>query len=76
MLDAHPDASGILCDVAEVIDNAAKDAFVAGRRDRICIVSGDFFREIPGGADFYLLNFMLHDWDDERAAGADFIGDA
>jgi hypothetical protein len=23
---------------------------------------------VPGGADLYLLKFMLHDWDDERAA--------
>jgi len=68
VLDAHPDARGVLFDVAEVVDNAGKDAFVAGRRDRIRTASGDFFREVPGGADLYLLKFILHDWDDARAA--------
>lgn len=68
VLDAHQNASGILFDVAEVIDNADKDAFVAGRRDRIRTRSGDFFRDVPDGADLYLLKFILHDWDDARAA--------
>ena len=42
-----------------MIDNVAKDAFVAARPDRIRTVSEDFFREVPGGADLYLLKFIL-----------------
>lgn len=68
VLDAHPDADGILLDVPEVIANALSSEFVARKRDRIRTESGDFFRAVPAGADLYLLKFILHDWDDDRAA--------
>jgi O-methyltransferase domain len=30
-------------------------------------VGGDFFTEVPAGADAYLLSRVLHDWDDDAA---------
>jgi hypothetical protein len=30
-------------------------------------VAGDFFAEVPAGADAYVLSRVLHDWDDEDA---------
>ncbi|MFW3172790.1 methyltransferase [Geodermatophilus sp. CPCC 206100] len=30
-------------------------------------VGGDFFTQVPGGADAYLLSRVLHDWDDDDA---------
>ena len=30
-------------------------------------VGGDFFIEVPGGGDAYLLAQILHDWNDERS---------
>jgi SAM-dependent methyltransferase len=68
VLDAQPGARGILFDVPEVIDNADNSTFVNERRDRIRTMKGDFLSEVPGGADLYLLKFILHDWDDDRAA--------
>ena len=35
--------------------------------DRCAVVGGDFFREVPGGGDAYLLKHVIHDWNDERA---------
>jgi hypothetical protein len=31
------------------------------------IVAGDFFAEVPRGADAYLLSRVIHDWDDDDA---------
>jgi hypothetical protein len=39
----------------------------AGVADRCMLVTGDFFRAVPAGADAYLLKNVLHDWDDEHA---------
>jgi hypothetical protein len=39
---------------------------VAARSD-LPAAGGDFFTEVPGGADAYLLSRVLHDWDDEDA---------
>jgi hypothetical protein len=30
-------------------------------------VAGNFFDEVPAGADAYVLSQILHDWDDESA---------
>jgi hypothetical protein len=38
------------------------DASVA---ERVTIVAGDFFRSVPGGCDRYVLQAVVHDWDDE-----------
>jgi hypothetical protein len=35
--------------------------------ERCTLVGGDFFGEIPSGADAYLLAQILHDWDDEHS---------
>ncbi|MEV0941762.1 methyltransferase [Micromonospora wenchangensis] len=29
-------------------------------------VPGDFFDEVPAGGDVYALQYILHDWDDDR----------
>jgi hypothetical protein len=35
--------------------------------DRVKVVPGDFFAEVPAGADAYVLARVLHDWTDEDA---------
>ena len=30
-------------------------------------MGGDFFTSVPAGADAYILKYIIHDWDDERA---------
>lgn len=34
--------------------------------DRWELASGDFFTDVPGGADVYVLKSVLHDWSDEQ----------
>ena len=39
----------------------------SGLEDRLRIVGGDFFQEVPAAGDLYVLKRVLHDWDDDRA---------
>jgi hypothetical protein len=56
VLDAHPGLAGTLFDRPEVVAGATLPA-----------IGGDFFAEVPAGADAYLLSRVLHDWDDDEA---------
>src|SRR3712207_714708 len=51
-----PSADVLLFDRPEVV--AGSDLPSSG---------GDFFTEVPSGADAYLLSRVLHDWDDDAA---------
>jgi hypothetical protein len=63
LLERNPEASGVVFDLPEVIDGWRAEE----RDDRLMAVGGDFFEAVPGGGDLYVLKFILHDWDDERA---------
>ncbi|MGB8943853.1 MAG: methyltransferase [Streptomyces sp.] len=68
ILEAQHHLAGVLFDRRSVIDLAAHDSPLAAVRDRCTLVAGDFFDELPRGADVHLLGSVLHDWDDEKAA--------
>jgi len=60
----HPLVRGTLYDLPDVVsDPAGIDAAV---RDRCEVVPGNFFESVPGGADAYVMQQIIHDWDDER----------
>jgi hypothetical protein len=67
ILKANPDMSGVLFDAPVVIEGAVPRLQAAGMSDRCDAVSGDFFKEVPAGADAYILKWIIHDWDDARA---------
>jgi hypothetical protein len=67
VLGAHPSVRGILFDQPHVVASAGPVLRGAGVADRVTIAPGDFFQEIPRGADAYLLARILHDWSDEDA---------
>jgi hypothetical protein len=67
LLAAAPGLRGTLFDLPEVIDGARLTPRPE-LGDRLRLVAGDFFREVPAGADAYVLSHVLHDWPDERAA--------
>jgi hypothetical protein len=58
ILQAYPEANGILFDQPEVLESA-------GLTDRCTIVAGNFFDWVPAGGDLYILKNVLHAWDDE-----------
>lgn len=65
LLRRHPDRRGIVLDLPDVVPGARAAASCAGLVDRVEVVAGDFFVEVPA-ADVYLLSTVLHDWDDAR----------
>jgi len=67
ILNAHPQAHGILLDTAHVAVSARKRLFEAGLAERCDVVVGDFFETMPREGDIYLLSWIIHDWDDEHS---------
>jgi hypothetical protein len=61
ILDASASSKGILFDKPHLRTESTS-------HDRMEIISGDFFRSVPKGADAYLLRFILHDWADADVA--------
>jgi hypothetical protein len=66
ILQTHSHVSGVLFDRAPVIagNGPLEHASLGGRSKA---VAGDFFAEVPGGGDIYLLKSVIHDWDDADA---------
>ena len=67
LLEENPRAEGVLFDRPEVLAGARAALGARGLTARVELVGGDFFDEVPGGGDLYLLKHIVHDWDDERA---------
>jgi hypothetical protein len=68
ILRARPGLRGVLFDAPAVVAGARPVLEAAGVADRCGVVGGDFFEAVPAGGDVYTLKFIVHDWDDERAA--------
>jgi hypothetical protein len=68
LLEAYPKLTGLVFDQPHAIEQARRQIAAAGLTTRCEAVSGNFFEQVPRGADAYLLCHVLVDWDDERAA--------
>jgi ubiquinone/menaquinone biosynthesis C-methylase UbiE len=67
LLSAHSGLRGILFDRPAVIDPSRDAVRDMGLDERCERVGGDFFESVPSGGDAYLLKYILHNWNDERA---------
>jgi SAM-dependent methyltransferase len=67
ILQANPSVHGIVFDLAHVVERARDQVTAAGIADRCDVIAGNFFDEVPSGADGYLLKHVIHDWNDDRA---------
>lgn len=65
ILTAHPGLHGTLFDLPAVVAKAAPTLTAAGVADRVAVVAGDFFASVPSGCDRYVLQAVVHDWDDD-----------
>ena len=68
VLRQYPAMHGVLFDLEHVVAGATKRIEALGLKERCQTASGDFFRAVPGGADVYMLQHIIHDWDDDQAA--------
>jgi hypothetical protein len=69
ILRRHRQLRGILFDQPQVVEAAARSGYLAARdlAGRCQVRGGSFFDTVPAGADAYLMKYVIHDWDDERA---------
>jgi len=67
ILAANPSVRGILFDQPHVLMDADAISNSSGAGDRLQMVSGDFFEQLPIQADAYMLKSVIHDWDDASA---------
>jgi hypothetical protein len=67
ILSASPKLTGVVFDLPKVAARATKRIRELGLAGRCEAVGGDFFKEVPGGGDAYLLKHVIHDWNDDRA---------
>jgi hypothetical protein len=68
ILTRHAAIRGLLLERPGVATRATERLAAAGLEGRCGVVEGDFFVDIPSGADAYVLQAVIHDWDDARAA--------
>jgi hypothetical protein len=67
ILQKYPEMTGILFDSPHVAERARESIASAGLAHRCEVVGGDFFESVPAGCDAYLLRWIIHNWDHERA---------
>jgi O-methyltransferase domain/Dimerisation domain len=65
VLHANPGVTGVLFDLPTVVAKAPPVLEAAGVADRVEVVGGSFFDAVPTGCDRYLLQAIVHDWDDD-----------
>ncbi|HEX5876015.1 MAG TPA: methyltransferase [Pyrinomonadaceae bacterium] len=67
ILKKNSHVRGVLFDAPQVIEGARPKIEAAGLADRCETVSGDFFKSVPTGGDAYVMKWIIHDWDDQKA---------
>ncbi len=67
IIGATPALRGVVFDLPSGSAQASRTLADAKVDDRCEVISGDFFREVPGGAGGYILKSVIHDWDDDAS---------
>jgi hypothetical protein len=56
---------GVLFDQPSVVEGSGP--ILADVADRVEVVGGDMFEQVPSGGDAYIMKHIIHDWYDEQA---------
>jgi ubiquinone/menaquinone biosynthesis C-methylase UbiE len=67
ILKTNENAKGILFDQPQVVAGANEVLSETGVSERVEVVGGNFFAEVPVEADIYLMKHIVHDWNDEES---------
>lgn len=67
LLKRRPNLRGILVDRPDVVQEAGKRFSEHGLGARCEMFGGDFFTELPQGADCYVVKHVVHNWSDADA---------
>ncbi|MGE5726292.1 MAG: methyltransferase [Acidobacteriota bacterium] len=67
ILSRYPSLKGILFDMPSVVEDPKCAQCLLNVNHRCHTIAGNFFEHIPGGADAYYMQHIIHDWDDEPA---------
>jgi SAM-dependent methyltransferase len=67
ILSAYPQMNGILFDMETVVAGAKTNINECRLHDRVRVLHGDFFESVPKGGDAYMMQHIIHDWDDEKS---------
>lgn len=67
ILASAPTTQGVLFDLPDVVAEAAPLLQKLNVAQRVRLVEGSFFSDIPPGADAYVLKHIVHDWSDDAA---------
>ena len=62
----NPNVNGVLFDLPTVLEGATDALERYDVKDRVELVEGDFFEEIPVKADIYMLKHIIHDWYEDQ----------
>lgn len=67
ILQQNPSIEGVHLDTPSRIEGAKAAIETAKVGDRCQLISGDFWESIPAGGDVYIVNNLIHDYDDDNA---------
>jgi hypothetical protein len=67
LLGTYPTMRGVVFDQPHVVARVKQRLERGALAARCEAVGGDFFEAVPANADAYLLKWILHDWDDQKA---------
>jgi hypothetical protein len=67
ILGKYPQMRGILFELEHVAEGAREQIRKLALAERCQVVTGDFFASVPAGCDAYLMQHIIHDWEDDKA---------
>ena len=67
ILSRYPQMKGIFFDVESVVSGCKDNIDKCSVHDRVRVMHGNFFESIPRGGDAYIMQHIIHDWDDAKA---------